>query len=573
MTASPEHIQRMKEDFRVFLWFVWMVINLPNPTPVQYDMAKTLQNPPNSRFIIQGFRGVAKSFVTCAYVVWMLWNNPQLKIMIVSASKLRADANAQFIKKIIFEIDFLDHLKARDGQTDTQNLFDVGPATPDISPSVKSVGITGQLTGSRADIILADDVEVPGNSSTQGARDKLFELVKEFDAILKPLQTSKIIYLGTPQNEMSLYNELLNRGYSTLIWPARFPRDDKQRANYGERLAPFLAAKFDVPNKPYWLPTDPDRFDEEDLKKREISYGKAGFALQFMLDTSLSDAEKYPLRLRDLIVGLFPNDRAPMQWEWLPGQETSIQSLPNVGLRGDGWYRFSSHGKEVSQYTGKILAIDPSGRGADETGYAVMYAMNGYLFLMEAGGFRGGYEDTTLEKLAMVAKKWKVNEVVIEGNFGDGMYTKLFIPICLKHHRCFIEEIKSKGQKELRIADVLEPLMGAHKLLVLESAVEQDYETAKNADGLHDPKYSLFYQMSRLTRERGALAHDDRLDALAIAAAWFVERMEQDSKKGADEATAQWLEEQMENVLHSTTSLYAGMSEGIEVRWLDDDEY
>lgn len=568
MTAESR-IEAAKEHFWIFVWIVWLAINLPKPTPVQIDIAKTLQNPPSRRFIIQGFRGVAKSFITCAYVVWLLWNDPQKKIMIVSASKERADANSQFVKKIIEELPFLHHLKARAGQVDTVVKFDVGPKLPDHSPSVKSVGITGQLTGSRADLIIADDVEVPGNSSTQGARDKLFELVKEFDAILKP--GGSVIYLGTPQNEMSLYNELLARGYTTLIWPARFPRDAKQRANLGSRLAPFLAEKYDAdPEELAWTPTDPIRFDEQDLKEREISYGKAGFMLQFMLDTSLSDAEKYPLRLRDLIVASFSKSSAPMQWEWLPGPETAHKDLPMVGLRGDGWYRYRSASKETSQFVSKIMAIDPSGRGSDETGYAVVYYLNGYLFLMESGGFRGGYDEATLRSLALVAKKWDVQQVIIESNFGDGMYTKLFTPICLKEHKCGIEEVKSTGQKEVRIADVLEPLLGAHKLVVYEGAVEHDYATAKNKDGTHDPKYSLFYQMSRLTRDRGALAHDDRLDALAIAAAWFVESMAKDSQKGVNEATAEWLEAQMEDPLVGYQTAMETAHNGVHVQWEDD---
>lgn len=573
MTAESR-ILAAREHFWMFVWIVWLAINLPKPTPVQIDMAKTLQNPPSRRFIIQGFRGVAKSFITCVYVVWLLWNDPQKKIMIVSASKERADANSQFVKKIIEELPFLHHLKARAGQVDTVVKFDVGPKLPDHSPSVKSVGITGQLTGSRADLIIADDVEVPGNSSTQGARDKLFELVKEFDAILKP--GGSVIYLGTPQNEMSLYNELLSRGYTTLIWPARYPRDAKQRASLGSRLAPFLAEKYDAdPEGLAWKPTDPVRFDEKDLLEREISYGKAGFVLQFMLDTSLSDAEKYPLRLRDLIVASFSKESAPMQWEWLPGPETAIKDSPMVGLRGDGWFRYRSASKETSQFATKLMAIDPSGRGSDETGYAVVYYMNGYLFLMESGGFRGGYEDSTLRSLAQVAKKWGVQQIVIESNFGDGMYTKLFTPICLKEHKCAIEEVKSTGQKEMRIADTLEPLMGAHKLVVFEAAIEQDYNSAKNKDGTHDPKYSLFYQMSRLTRERGALAHDDRLDALAIACAYFVESMSMDSQKGRHEATAEWLAQQMENPLVGYEGAMEYANSGIKVQWEygEDDPY
>lgn len=566
--AEASMRKRLKENFPLFVWFVWRTINLPVPTDIQKNMAETLQSPPSRRFIIQGFRGVAKSFITCAYVVWRLWRNPQLKIMIVSASKVRADANAKFIRQIIREIPFLDHLKPRDGQVDTQNLFDVGPATPDISPSVKSVGITGQLTGSRADIIIADDVEVPGNSSTQTAREKLSELVKEFDAILKPLPECEVIYLGTPQNEQSLYNTLLDRGYTTLIWPARYPKDSKQRGNYGSRLAPYIATRYDAdPQGLSWKPTDPKRFTDEDLTAREISYGRAGFALQFMLDTSLSDADKYPLRLRDLIVAEFSKESAPMSWEWLPGPETALTALPSLGLRGDAWFRYRGASKEVSSFSGKVLAIDPSGRGKDETGYAVVYFLNGYLFLMESGGFRGGYEDETLRSLAKVAKKWAVNDVIIECNFGDGMYTKLFSPVCAQVHRCNISEVRSKGQKELRIADVLEPLLGAHKLVVYQQAIDHDYNTAVNADGTHDPSVSLFHQMTRLTRERGALGHDDRLDALAIACAFFVERMDADAQRGIREAQDDWLEQHMEDTVRGYDSAMEEISSGISIRW------
>ena len=560
--------KRMKENFVLFVWFVWKTINLPNPTDIQKDLSKTLQSPPSRRFIIQGFRGVAKSFITCAYVVWRLWRNPQLKIMIVSASKVRADANAKFIRQIIREIPFLAHLKPRDGQVDTQNIFEVGPATADISPSVKSVGITGQLTGSRADIIIADDVEVPGNSSTQTARDKLSELVKEFDAILKPDDHCEVIYLGTPQNEQSLYNVLLTRGYTTLIWPARYPRDAKQRANYGPRLAPYLAERYDAdPEGLAWKPTDPGRFTDEDLIKREISYGKAGFALQFMLDTSLSDAEKYPLRLRDLIVAEFSRVSSPMSWEWLPGPETALAEPPMVGLRGDGWFGYRSAAKETSMFTGKVMAIDPSGRGKDETGYAVVYYLNGYLFLMESGGFRGGYEDATLEKLAQVAKKWEVIDVVVESNFGDGMFNKLFSPVLSRSWKCGLSEVRSKGQKEARIADTLEPLMGAHKLVVYAPAILHDYNTAVNADGTHDPSVSLFHQMTRLTREKGALAHDDRLDAMALACNFFLESMSQDEQKGISQAQEDWLEAHMADPIRGYEDAREALGAGISITW------
>lgn len=563
---------RMKADFVFFLFVLWKALSLPVPTRCQIDMAKKLSAGDNRRFILQAFRGIGKSFITCAFVVWKLWNNPDLKFMIVSASKERADANSIFIKRIIDLMPQLQELKPKQGQRDAVISFDVGPAKPDHSPSVKSVGITGQLTGSRADILIADDVEVPNNSATQAARDRLSELVKEFDAILKPGGT--IIYLGTPQNEMTLYRELEGRGYTTTIWPARYPRDRKDWQSYGDRLAPMLQAELEEdPESFYWRPTDEVRFDDTDLKERELSYGKAGFSLQFMLNPNLSDAEKYPLKLRDLIVADLDPESSPMVYQWLPNPQNKREDVPNVGLMGDSYHTYQTVGSAFSSYTQKILVIDPSGRGKDETGYAVLYQLNGYIFAMEVGGMRGGYEDSTLEALAKIGRKWKVNEYVIEGNFGDGMYLELFKPVAARIHPAAVTEVKSKGQKELRICDVLEPIMGSHRLIVNAAAIVQDYQTASDKDGVRNPIYSLFYQMTRISRERGALAHDDRLDALAIGVQFFVESMAKDANKGEREVTEEWLEEQMENPRKGFKSIHTEFwDNGVRVTHDTDDE-
>lgn len=540
MQWSEEQIAKAYEDFRVFIYMVWKMISLPDPTPIQYDIAHTLQNLPNDRFIIEGFRGVAKSFITCAYAVWTLWRDPQKKVEIVSASKDRADANAIFIKRIIYTLPFLAHLKARPDQRDQQNLFDVGPAVPDISPSIKSVGISGQLTGSRADLLIADDVEVANNSGTQTQRDKLNEAVKEFDAIIKP--KGQIVYLGTPQNEMSLYNELQQRGYRCRIWTVLYPESLSEREFYGDRLAKIIADKYDEnPDLYAGKPTDPRRFDEEEIYKRRLSYGKAGFALQFMLNTNLSDQEKYPLKVQDLMIANLSLDEANLKWYWSNDRQLRINDLPCVALKGDYFYEPQGRSSEVYEYTGTVMAVDPSGRGKDETSYTVVKYLNGYLFVLEVGGTREGYSDSTLRQLANKAKMYGVNEIVVEGNFGDGMFSKLFAPVLNAVHPCRITEVKNYAQKEARIIDTLEPVMMRHKLIVHKQVIIDDYQIYENA-----PAYSLIYQMTRLSRDRGALAHDDRLDALCMAVAYWLEVMDRDEELGVLEQMEakleQWLD-------------------------------
>ena len=520
MTNVPEQLK----DFRNFTYLVWQHLGLPEPTPIQYDIANYLQDSPK-RCIIEAFRGVGKSYITAAYVVHQLLLDPQLKFMVVSASKARADDFSTFTQRIIVELPICQHLVAKDGQRWSKIAFDVAPAKASGSPSVKSVGVTGQLTGSRADIIIADDVEVPNNSMTHMMREKLGETVKEFDAVLKP--DGKIIYLGTPQNEMSLYNSLLTRGYQMRVWPARYPTLERSEKAYGGRLAPSLYESLQNNLEAvYGLPTDPKRFDDEDLLERELSYGRSGFALQFMLDTSLSDANKYPLKLSDLMVYSCDKDTAPEKLVY--GIFKPMDDLPNVGLSGDRFYAPEDTIGRL-EYQGSVLAIDPSGRGSDETAYAIVKMLNGYLHVVDAGGIEGGYSETTLQHLCDLAKIHKVNMVLVESNFGDGMFTELLKPYMIKTYPISIEEVRHSKQKEHRIIDTLEPIMNQHRLVIDPRVIQKDYDSVQAMPPEKGIKYMLTYQMTRITKQRGALAHDDRLDVLAMACQYWVDQMAADA--------------------------------------------
>jgi hypothetical protein len=528
---AQNQLEEIKGDFRKFVYVLWKHLNLPDPTPVQYDISKFLQHGPK-RSMISAFRGVGKSWLTSAYVVWLLLNDPDKKIMVVSASKDRADAFSVFVKRIIHEVDFCMHLRPGKDQRSSNISFDVGPAKADHSPSVKSVGITGQLTGSRADIIIADDVEVANNSDTQTARDKLSEAVKEFDAILKPLDSSRIIYLGTPQTEDSLYNKLGDRGYIIRIWPAEMP-EEENLVKYGDTLAPMIEKLGLKAGEP----TDPKRFGEQDLLERKASYGRAGYQLQFMLNTALSDEERYPLKMADLIVTPCSAEEAPMTFSWLPHPDRRVSGdIPNLAMNGDYFYHPADNSDVFMPYQGIVMSIDPSGRGKDETAYAIVGHLNGYLHVLDCGGFQGGYDaDSVLKPLAMLAQKYKVNEIIIESNFGDGMFTHIFSPVVGRIHPCSIEEVRHSIQKEQRMADTLEPVMNRHRLVIDPSIIERDYKSIQRYDSEVRRSKSLIYQMSRLTRDKGCLRHDDRLDALAMAVAYWTESMARDEDAGLQE--------------------------------------
>lgn len=535
-----------RADFRKFMFMVWKHLNLPRPTDIQYDIGHYLQHGPR-RAIIEAFRGVGKSWITSAFVVWLLWNDPQTKILVVSASKDRADQFSTFVKRIISEMPVVMHLKPQGDQRDSMISFDVGPALADHSPSVKSVGISGQMAGSRANIIVADDVEVPNNSLTQALRDRLSERVKEFDAILKP--GGRVIYLGTPQTEMSLYNDLPDRGYAVRVWPALYPTL-AQLAGYKGRLSPFITQRLEKKPELAGTTADPMRFSDEDLMERRVSYGRGGFALQFMLDTSLSDADRYPLKLADMIVMSLSPEMAPVKLAWASAPELCYPDLPCTGMTGDRYYRPMWRSPEMAEYGGAVMSIDPSGRGKDETGYAVVKNLFANLYLTASGGLQGGYTEETLVTLANIAKAHKVNEIVIESNFGDGMFAQLLRPVLGRIYPCTIVEVRSTHQKEARIIDTLEPVLASHRLVVDPKVIEADYRTS-----MDDPKYGLFYQLTRLTKDRNSLAKDDRLDALALAVAYWVEAMSRDQDKAVNALKDKQVEQSLKDFIRGALGM------------------
>ena len=531
------------KNFKNFLYLCWKFLKLPEPTPIQYDIADYIQTK-ERRLVVEAFRGVGKSWITSAYVCHQLLLNPQKNILVVSASKSRADDFSTFTQRLVNEMPILQHLIPRDDQRHSKISFDVAPAIASHSPSVKSMGITGQLTGSRADLIIADDVESANNSQTQLMRDRLSETVKEFDAIIKP-DVGRIIFLGTPQTEMSLYNTLEERGYKTKIWTALYP-DKTQTVGYGHKLSSIISEVTDQEGKP----TDPQRFDDVDLMERLSSYGRSGFNLQFMLDTTMSDSNRYPLKLNDLIVasGCSTWKEAPAKIQWASGtqQLKGIDpEIPNVGLKGDYFVAPMYTSPEYAPFEGCAMSIDPAGRGEDKTAYAVLKMLHGVLYLTDVGALEGGYSDSTLEELSSIAKRNKVNYVVIESNFGDGMATALLKPVMAKIHPCEIEEVRHNIQKEKRIIDTLEPIMNGHRLVVDEQIIKDDFKL--------EPNHQLFRQMTRITKDKGALRHDDQIDALAIIANYWVERMDRDQtlsyKQHQDELINKDLEKFMQHTI------------------------
>jgi hypothetical protein len=530
------------EDFKVFLKITWKHLRLPEPSVLQYHMADFLQEG-YPRSVLQALRGAGKTWVTGAYAAWRLLRDPEEKILIVSQSGGHSDNIGIFIRKLIETMPILQHLKPdmSKGHRTSNTSFDVNGCNVAVQPSLRTLGITSQLQGNRATLLISDDVEGQNNSATEMRREQLRQQTAEFEAVLSTTDNAQILVLGTPQSAQSIYNGFREDGYVTRIFPARYP---EEITIYEGCLAPYIVEAMAKDPSIIGTPTEP-RFTEEDLIMRENRYGRSGFKLQFMLDTTLSDAEKYPLKQKDLIVTDLDSFEGPASITWSSEASKEISEIPNVGFRGDKLHRPGTISDDLKKYEGVVLAIDPAGTGTDEMGWVVIAHLLGRLYVLDFGGIRGGYNERNLMELSKIAKRYKVNDVYVEANFGDGMFSSLLAPILNSIYPCNIEEVKVSIQKEVRIIDTLEPIMNQHRLVFNYSSVATDITTA-----LKDPNnmmYSLMFQLSHITRDRQSLRHDDRLDVLALGVSYWLERdvLEQNLDKALDKYRERQLDKQL----------------------------
>jgi hypothetical protein len=519
-------------DFKNFLYLVWAFLQLPPPTKLQYDIADYLQYADNEWSIIMAYRGTGKSYITAAFVVWLWMVDPQFKILVLSASEEKAKDFAFLVRQIIYGMDVCEHLRPGKDQRDSSLSFDVGPATASKDPSLNVYGIGGQITGGRAHFIIPDDVEIPGNSATVKQREDLLKKVRDIFAIIKGSTDEmkpQIKMLGTPQTQQSIYFSLLREGFDLRVWPSNYPAKVAQYKGY---LAPMLVNDLEKNPGLVGKPTNPTMHDAEDLAKR--AKGKqAWYQLQYMLDPSLSDEEKYPLKLKNMLVMHVDPKQGPIHMAWAedPRLMVTDPNFPVAGLNGDRWYRPWRVSETWKPYQRRILAIDPAG-GNDETAYVVLYYLMGYIFIAKWGAFKG-LSKSVFEGLAKVAKDHECDTVLVERNFGAGKnhetgeqtstFAELLKPYVHKTSKAAVEVIHSTGQKEVRICDTLEPVLADHRLVICDTVVKTDYDEQPE-----DAELQGLWQMTHLTRLRGALTKDDKVDALALGVGYFARMVAED---------------------------------------------
>ena len=523
-------LEVLREEYPTFLPFLHDMMQELGFTnsKIQDEIGEFLADGPDY-LMIQAQRGQAKTTITAIYAVWSLIHDTQLRILIVSAGETQANEISTLIVRLIKNVDILWPLQPdkSEGDRTATDAFDVNYQLKriDKSPSVACFGIMGNAQGKRADLLIGDDVESAVNSDTQVKREKLLNLTRDFTSMNTD---GRIVYLGTPQSTDSIYNTLPSRGFTVRVWPGRLP-NAAQMEHYGETLAPSVRAIAEAHPElttghgldgQQGIALDP-RINEDILVKKEMDQGPAYFQLQHMLLTALMDAMRFPLKTANIVLMRFNTEQLPMSV--VRNFSGATQVVRPIGTKKFAFSLPLTTSTDIAPAKQKMTYIDPAGGGqnGDETGVSHGALLNSTIFVSKVEGFPGGYEPDKLEAIVKSIMSYRPNTVVIEKNFGYGAFAVILTPVLQRMYQEAgiaeipgVEEEYVAGQKERRIIDTLEPVLGRGALVLHEDVLADEAITLARYDLRQRYTYSLFHQMSLITYEKDSLAHDDRLDSL-----------------------------------------------------------
>jgi len=507
--------------------------------------------------------------------VWRLMQKPSTRVLIVSGGETQASEVATLVVRLITTWSIFEYLRPDRSAGDRTSItdgFDVHYALRgviDKSPSVACVGITAQLQGKRADLLIPDDIETTKNGLTQTQRAQLLLLSKEFSSICTE---GHILYLGTPQTKDSIYNTLPGRGFTVRIWPGRYP-NKKEIEKYGTRLAPTIAARINADpslqegggiDGSKGKPTDPERYGEAALCEKELDQGPEGFQLQYMLDTSLADEARMQLKLSDLVIANFDWESVP---EIVPyrADPTLLVPLPaTFPVPQTRMYYAASAQTQWTKLQDLMMYIDPAGGGEDELAFACSGAIGPYIHLLTVGGLRKGFTDKNMKIVLSTLLKYKINYVRVESNMGHGLFEINLRGELEKAAKEWedddgkvgpqpffkgvtVEGEYSTGQKERRIIDSMVSAFQRHKVIVHQQVFTDD-ETYNQQHSIEKRSlYSLWSQISNITTDRGSLAHDDRIEAAAGAIRFHKTRLVEEENTAAEKRRAEEAKKYMSN--------------------------
>ncbi len=460
-------------DFRLFLVLWNQQQNFKTPL-LHLNIASWLEgrwNAGDKRLLLMAFRSAGKSTLVGVFAAWLFYRDPNLRILVLAADLTLAKKMVRNVKRIIERHPLTSALRPKNADQWASDRFTITRDLELRDPSMMAKGISANITGSRADIVICDDVEVPNTCDSAEKRGNLRERLAEISYVLTAGGTQ--LYVGTPHDYYSIYADLPRREIG-------------EERPYLDGFTRFILPILDAKGQSAW----PERYTMRDIEQIKRATGPNKFASQMMLKfvnimegrlnpdllQIYSENLEYDKTLNTLFIGQNKMVGASAWWD------------PAFGLKnGDN----------------SVLAVVFS----DVTGNYYLHHLE-YIRLDEHSETDEASQQAHI--VTDLAKRFYLPSVSIEMNGIGRFLPNILRNVLAKEHvPACVHEKHSNKPKAVRIIEGLDALMAAKRIYVHESVQK-----------------TPFFMEMREWQPTSNKGHDDGLDALAGALSQHPDRLE-----------------------------------------------
>lgn len=387
----------------------------------------------DKRLLLMAFRASGKSTLAGLFSAWVLWQDPRIRILVLAAEYSLACKMVRNIRKIVETHPLTAHLKPKNPDQWSADRFTVNRDIELRDPSVLGAGVLSNVTGSRADLIIYDDVEVPNTCNTAEKRNSLRERLRETNFVLMPDGIQ--LYIGTPHSYFSIYADKPR---------IEIDEEDIFLSGFKRYEQPILNRE----NESVW----PEQFNRKIISLLKRQAGPNKFAAQMMLK---------PVNVMDSRLDIDLLKFYYEEPESFESQRRLILLLNGKKIVSCSSWWDPAFGKKSGDRS--VLAIIFTDEEGNHYIHRVIY--------INTDNTKGADEATYQCRLvAQAVKKYFIPSVAIETN-GIGK----FLPAILRRELvkeniiCSVVEKNSSQAKSIRILEAFDAVMAAGSLYIHDS--------------------------------------------------------------------------------------------------------
>jgi len=417
-------------------------------------------------------RDHGKSVQICIRILWELGRDPSLRVKIVCASDAVAAERCRFLRNAIAQNECVRLVfpELRPGRPWGATRFTIRRPADVIGPSVTAIGVGSVSTGTRADLLMCDDIVDVKSLRSRADRER----VKAFfhDNLMNLLEPHGRFWgLFTPWHQDDL-NALLKKNDAYALF----------RHPIGDNL------------EPVW----PEKWPTERLEQRRREIGSLSFSRGYRLVCAADN--DVPIRAAWV---QFWVEREAQSAEREPcGAEREGSNVPSSALSAP----------RSALYETVVLSVDPAvscKSTADRTALVTLgRTENNEIHCLEAIARRVSAPEL-IELLAAADRRWHPDVILFETNAAFAGIKDLLMRS---------EKFGGKIEPVVQTKDKMS------RVYAFSVPVENGTFRLRGADPtrVHPSQQELFDEMTLFPFGE----HDDLLDAAATGTAWLLDRTE-----------------------------------------------